>query len=530
MAPHLTVLFELLLQLVGAYAMGHQDFDLPGTLTRLFYLLFAVCFTFVVISIFFYGVCQTPAQQVVMVTGTAVCFTVLCLLDQQIGRNERVFEQHYKRILIIFLAAMFALEMILALTLRHGTWFDVGALHQGAAEWVETGTFASFYGYYGYFPNNLGGMTFLYVFFKAASLVGFTDYYAVASLVTCTMLVPMMAIVSLVCKRLAGVKSAVLSLALFALSIQFWVLGGAVYTDTLSMLFPVLIVYLYLLSKEEKGWRKLCLYLLMGLAAGIGSLNKITVLIMVVAVLIDMGLRFEWKELLKIAVCTLGIAAVMSTALSAYMYSAHLSREEAEIHNTPLLHWIMMGLKGDGRYNSEDYAFTRSLEPEERSTALLEEIGRRVNERGMTGMITLFSQKSAIDFGNGTYGAHDFLGINPKRHTWLHDFVLEDGRFYWLYSGYTTALHTALMLFMLIAAYRFIVGGVREQEEGSLLLPLYATVFGIWLFLMFWEACPRYFSNFAPVIIVCGVLGTAQVSTAVTKLAGRQTSSEDAPG
>ena len=495
--------------------MSRKDFDLPDTLTKLFYLLFAVCFTFVIVSIFFRGAYQNAGQQVFAAAGTAACIVLLYLLDRLAGRYERILEKYYKRILIAFSAAMFTLEILLALALRHGVWFDVGALHQGAVEWVETGTFAGFYEYYGYFPNNLGGMTFLYVFFKAASLVGFTDYYAAASLVTCIMLVFMMAIVSLICKRLAGVKSAVLTLAVFAMSIQFWVMGGAVYTDTLSMLFPVLIFYLYLLSKEKKGWRKICLYLLMGLAAGMGSLNKITVLIMAVAVLIDVCLRLEWKELLKIAACVLGVVMAMNMALSAYLYSSHLSREEAERNNTPLLHWVMMGLKGNGRYNPEDYAFTRSLEPEERGTVLLEEIKRRVGERGVAGMLDLFSQKSAIDFGDGTYGADDFLKIYPERHTRLHDFVLRDGRFYWLYSGYTTALHTALMLFGLIAAYRFVVGGGREQGRGALLLPLYAAVFGVWLFLMFWEASPRYFSNFAPVVIACGVLGISSHSLTI---------------
>ena len=500
--------------------MNHRDFALQGKLTKLFYLLFAACFTFVIISILFRSACQNVRQQAFTAAGTAVCFVCLCLLDRLAGRHERGLDKNYKKILIIFSAAMFTLEMLCALALRHGTWFDVGALHQGAAEWVETGTFAGFYEYYGYFPNNLGGMTFLYVFFKAASLVGFTDYYAVASLVACMMLAAMMAVVSLICNRLAGVKSAVLSLAVFALSVQFWVMGGAVYTDTLSMLFPVLIFYLYLLSKEKTGWRSACLYLLMGLAAGVGSLNKVTVLIMVIAVLVDVCLRFEWKEFLKISVCVLGAAAVMNMALNTYMYSTHLSREEAEVNNTPLLHWVMMGLKGSGRYNPEDYAFTRSLEPEGRGTVLLEEISRRIGERGMAGMLDLFSQKSAIDFGDGTYGADDFLKIYPEHDTWLHGFVLKDGQFYWLYSGYTTALHITLMLFMLMAAYRFIAGEACEQRRG--LLPLYAAVFGVWLFLMFWEASPRYFSNFAPVIIACGVLGIPQAGAEAGKLAGGQ--------
>ena len=494
--------------------MSRREFDLPDALTKLFYFLFAVCFTFVIISILFRGAYQNAWQRSAAAAGTAACAVLLVLLDRLLGRYERGLEQNYKRILIVFSAAVFTLDMAAALALRHGTWYDVGALHQGAAEWVETGTFAGFYEYYGYFPNNLGGMTFLYVFLKAASLAGFTDYYAVSSLVACIMLASMMAVASLICKRLGGVRSAVLSLAVFALSAQFWVLGGAVYTDTLSMLFPALIFYLWLLSRERKGWRRIRLYLLMGLAAGVGSLNKFTVSIMVIAVLIDAGLRREWKELLKLAVCVLGAAAAMNLALNAYLYSAHLSREEAERSNTPLLHWVMMGLKGDGRYNGEDYVFTRSLDPEERDAVLREEVSRRIRARGVMGMLVLFSQKSAIDFGDGTYGAHDFLGIKPERRTWLHDFVLKDGRFYGLYSAYTTTLHTTLLLFMLIGAYRFMAG---EQREGACLLPGYAAVFGVWLFLMFWETNPRYFSNFAPVIIVCGVLGVSRIGSALSR-------------
>ena len=75
---------------------------------------------------------------------------------------------------------------------------------------------------------------------------------------------------------------------------------------------------------------------------------------------------------------------------------------------------------------------------------------------------------------------------------------------------------------MLIAAYQFLVGRTHKQGEGPLCLPLYVAVFGVWLFLMFWETNPRYFSNFAPVIIVCGVLGISQTGTAITKLTDGQ--------
>ena len=61
---------------------------------------------------------------------------------------------------------------------------------------------------------------------------------------------------------------------------QFYFLGGAVYTDMLSVMFPVLFFYLYLNSKEQSGKRKIITYILMGLTITIGSLNKFTVIIM----------------------------------------------------------------------------------------------------------------------------------------------------------------------------------------------------------------------------------------------------------
>lgn len=484
-------------------------------LARMIYILFAICFTFVVLSVLAWREGQGPAGMILLARA-AVFAVCLYLLNKLLGRYERTIGKYYWRILFCFSAGMFLLELILALILRHGTWFDVGAIHQGAAEWVETGTFANFYEYYSYFPNNLGSMTFLYVLFKGASLVGYHDYYVVASLATCVMLVVMMSVVSLICKKLSGVKSAVLALAVFALSAQFWFMGGAVYTDTLSMLFPVLIFYLYLLAKEKAGRGRLFLYLGMGVAAGIGSLNKITVLIMVIAVLIDVGLRREFKELVKIAAFTLGIAAAMSLALSAYMYSSHLSREEAERNNTPLLHWIMMGLKESGYYNPEDYEFTRSLEPEDRKEALLKEIGRRISERGVRGMSELLSRKSAADFGDGTYGIDDFLKIYPERNTWLHRFVLKDGEFYGAFQGYVTALHLALMLFMLFKAYQFELQNLWKRGPSPS-LAMYTAILGIWLFLMSWETNCRYFSNFAPVIITCGVLGVSSVKADAEK-------------
>lgn len=476
-------------------------------LVRAFYVLFAACFTLVVMSCVILNGSRGGVELLFTALGVPVCVVGVWLVKRLLDRFSGQIERRYRTILWAFSGAMFLAELFFALALRHGTWFDVAAVFDGAVEWVETGAFSGYYEYYGYFPNNLGGMTFLYAVFRLASWVGFTDYYAAASLAACLMLTGAMALTSLICRELAGASAGVLALAVFALSPQFWFLGGAVYTDVLSMLFPALFFYCYLRFRDGEGRRRPALLLIMGLTMGIGSQIKFTVLIAAIAALLDALLRKKPADALKIALCAFGITAVIGLSLNGALYSTQLSREEARENNTPLIHWVMMGLKGDGYYNPEDYTFTRSLPAEGRNQILLDEIIHRVRQRGPGGMLELTARKSAADFGNGTYGADDFLKIPPHEDTVLHRFLLQGGAYYGYYRGYTSALHVALMAWMLWAAWRFAAG--RSRREGWRRLPLYLAVFGLWLFLMWWETNCRYFSNFAPVIIACGVLAVS---------------------
>lgn len=490
--------------------MDHMEAGITARdrLVQAFYLLFAVCFTLAAASCLVRNGSRGGVELGFTALGVPVCVAGVWLVKYLLDRFSGQMERYYLPILWAFAGCMFLAELLFALVLRHGVWFDVGAIFDGAVQWAETGTFSGYYGYFGYFPNNLGGLTFLYGLFRPAFLAGFTNYYAAASLAACLMLTGAMALTSLICRELAGASCGVLALAVFALSPQFWFLGGAVYTDVLSMLFPALFFYCYLRFRAG-GERRLLLLLVMGLAIGVGSQIKPTVLIAAVAALIDACLRKKPAEAAKVALCAFGIAAVIGLSLNGVLYSTQLSREEARANNTPMLHWVMMGLKGDGYYNPEDYEFTRSLPVEGRDRALLDEIAARIRQRGLGGMLELTARKSAADFGDGTYGADDFLKIPPHGDTVLHQFVLQDGAYYGWYRGYTSALHVALMVWMTAAAWRFAAGRARRRGWGR--LPLYLAVFGLWLFLMWWETSSRYFSNFAPVLIACGVLAVSDL-------------------
>ena len=470
---------------------------------RVVFVMFAVCFTFVVFNALFRNTAHAAPRLVITMLA---CLTVLCAVYFVLNKYRTAVCKNYKIILIVFAVIMFTAQIILGNALEcKELMFDVGAVNNGAAEWVETGTFESLYDYYYSFPNNLGAMTFLYVFFKAASLLGITHYFSVAVFVTSLMLTAAMVIVSLICKKLLSSVDAVFALALFAISPQYYVMGASVYTDTLSMLFPVLIFYLYLLSKEKTGRKKIIIYLLMGLTAAVGGLNKLTVLIMAVAVTVDICLSESKRDTIKAVVCVAAVITAVTALFNLYIYSVHLDRETAKEQNTPLLHWVMMGLKDKGYYNPGDYELTRSLNSEERNRVILNEIGKRIADKGFGGMYKLICDKSTIDFGDGTYAISDMTHFTPIKETALREWVVDDGENYDKYSLFATAVHLSVMFLMLFAAYCFAFN--KYKEKRAVLFAPYLALLGEWIFLMLWETNSRYFSNFAPIIFVCAVSG-----------------------
>ena len=73
---------------------------------------------------------------------------LLTLLWRIIIRYEAELSKRRKVITAVFLAVMSALQMIFGALLRYQPIFDVDAIYGGAIEWVETGTFASYYNYF----------------------------------------------------------------------------------------------------------------------------------------------------------------------------------------------------------------------------------------------------------------------------------------------------------------------------------------------------------------------------------------------
>ena len=483
-------------------------------LSWVFYLVFGLLFASLVLRLLVRS--DAPAFAPLAV---AAGLGLLALVYRFLGRHEAWLEKRYLILLIGFLACSGIVQLAAASALRFQPVFDLGAIYDGAIQWVETGSFPSQYDYYYYFPNNLGGMAFLAVFFSLARLAGVTDYFMVAAVVNCLCVLAAILTTATVCKKQLGVKQAVFALVLFAVSLPFWFMAAVFYTDSLSMLFPVLIYYLYL-KVQEGGplWKRLVFAGLLGLAATVGMLIKFTVAIMLIAVVIDSLLHRSLKRTGLLAGIAAALVCVGFLSFQAMIYPAHLDRGQAKEINTPYLHWVMMGLKGDGGYNGEDYEFTRSFATtEERDAALVEEIGRRVGDLGPSGLYKLFWAKAVKTFGSGTYNQSDFLDDNPVHENWLHRYLLYDGEDYQSYRAVCQVVFLAILALMALSGLWEALGNAERGKTWPLLAPRLA-VFGALLFFVGWETSGRYITNFVPVIFLSAVLGIDRWAAFMQKL------------
>lgn len=474
-------------------------------LTWIFYMLFSLCFLYLALHIVIHNT-EYGYEEITLVPFIFISLGILVFAYCKIKKHETLLEKRYIVILGSFLSIMAVLQLVFGNMLRFTPAFDLDAIYGGAIAWAETGTFANYYEYFYYFPNNLGGLSFLRFFFSIAKGLGITDYFMVATVVNCFLSISTMFVVASICKKILGTRYAITALVFFAVSLPFYFIAAVFYTDALSMLFPALFYYLYLLSKDaQKTSKQIMLYLLMGLTAGVGMELKFTVFIMVIAVMIDSIFFCKGKKTILMAGITGALILLIFTCTNAAIYGKHLEKENAKIHNTPYLHWVMMGLKGNGGYNPEDYEFTRSFtNRREQNKALLGEIGNRIKALGAGGMSELLTKKGERCFGDGTYALSDFLDDTPKNNTFLHKYVLYAGEKYKQYSHICEGVLMAIFILMICSGFQEVL--LKEKRFSEFLAPRVA-VFGILLFLIFWEVSGRYFSNFIPMIFISALMG-----------------------
>ena len=451
----------------------------------------------------------------IMILLIAVFSALIVLFGYCFYDNQEVLRNHYSKIALTAALFLFLIQMLLLPLLRFDPIFDLEAIYRGAIELAEGRSFADYTSntchtdYFYIFPNNLGSMTFLAVIFKAAGILGIRDYFVVASVVNSLMSVATMLLTAHVSKKLFNVTGGLTALLLFLLSPPFYFLAPVFYTDSLSLIFPVAAFAAFLKAGEKsKPIHKALWYSVCALACSLGALIKMTVLIFAIAAAIYLLLNRKWKDIALFGAITVTVIAVSFSAFNSWIYSSELNRDKADQTNTPVYYWIDLAFHPNGGYNDNIYQLSRGeSDPELRKEILKNDIKDGIEALGIGGIYELFENKSARAFGDGTYALSDFLDDRPVNSGSLHQIITYNGKNYDVYSVVSTSVFLAIQILMIISSL------INQQDRRIFIAHL--SVFGIMLFLLFWEVNSRYITNLIPFIFISAAGGLCGIVTSL---------------
>lgn len=285
------------------------------------------------------------------------------------------------------------------------------------------------------------------------------------------------------------------------------------YTDTYTILFPILATYIIITTNPNKvNFRR---FLLLGFLLFMGIYIKPTIAIMLVAIILSDILSWDKFELKKSFIKTLiSIGLLIIGGLPVILGYGYIHKTLSKYFDSEArftaLHYINMGLnnKRDGVFAGDDVNYSKSFKTViERNQANLARIKERLIDFGLAGYVEFLSRKALVNFADGTFGwgiEGNFFRVIPERtqplNQFLNSYILKDGDHY---SKFITLSQLPWYLCLLVLPFL----GLSYKNNVNYATLICLSILGITAFLMLFEARARYLINYIPVFLVGVGLG-----------------------
>lgn len=401
---------------------------------------------------------------------------------------------------IVLFLAIIILQIICIYNLKVNSNWDFDAVF-GIAKNISQGK--EFDEYYLYkFRNNIGISLFFVIIYKIFHV---TDYYNVSCIVNIFIIDLSIFLSYKLIKNKFNYEKALMFLSLCLGTTPLYTYSTIFYTDTISMVYPVLIYCIYLKLKENKN---IYFYsVLLGVTAFLGSIIKFSVIIILIACLIDMILKNKVKFIYKKI-----ILIILSYVISSVVFCFTINSSKIFSFNMhskspiPPQHWVMMGLTGDGGWSGKEFDFTYKLIKDNNGDrksvekAINNKIIERLKNYKVNGYIKFLTFKNICTWGDGSYYIASKLSRNPIKKTFAHKVVIPSGKYFnhFLYFSQTT--HIIVLTGILISIFYALKN--KKQDDFDVLR---ITIFGLVLFFSLWERRARYLVNYIPIFLILAV-------------------------
>lgn len=421
------------------------------------------------------------------------------------------------------LGILFGLVLIVQFLVARTCWFhlgwDPGASHT-AAEEIARGLPLSTPEYFELCPNNAPLTVLLAVPLWVAVKIGLGVPYVVLPYIDAVLL-NLSAFAGVLCVRKLTKHPVARAFALWV-SIGWIALSPYIlypYTDTFSIPFPILALFVFLhIRKPVLKW------FLISLLCFFGASIKPTVLIVFIALaglgvcgfLAEKAEKGWWKRAAALmAAVALGAAPGLAFQKGATIYMTGSAKPEAQLSMT---HYLMLGMNGEtcGGHSQADVDFSSSFPTlAERQKANLERAWERVDDRSITENIGFLLAKAYKAYADGSFASHSsFLEMNiPERTNAISVFLR---RLYHKNGDLMLWCQTLVQMLWLGILALCAAAAFRQRQKSAVAL-LCLTLIGLTAYLLLFEVWPRYLFLYAPFFVVLSSLAFDKPCVAVVK-------------
>lgn len=275
------------------------------------------------------------------------------------------------------------------------------------------------------------------------------------------------------------------------------------YTDTFSLPFAAILLYLFIKLYQAKNKKKRYLYcILIGLSAGIGEKFKLTILIIFAAIIIS--LFFEHQKFKEKMIQT-GISA-LSLLLCIFIISMpvknffQISEEDSDKYEFPPYHWMMMSLNRTGGYDPDDVQFTAQFSSyEERKNQDIRIIKKRIEKYGVRKLMNhIFYTKLSRTWTNPALAGDDYINREPlHKDNFLSNLFRLNGKYYYYFYCYISLVHLLILSGCAFSAVKVF----KKKNFNPVIFMCQLSIFGAAAFLCIWECNSRYLFTFIPMLL-----------------------------
>ena len=480
-------------------------------------LISYIAILFVLIFINFYHI--FGEKIFINIIGIIIGTIVLILINKFI--INKLSDKSSKRCIIVLLILFLILSYLSVYYFRVKYNWDFKWIMDSAKEIANTGSTVNGF-YFKIFPNNWGALIVTTLAMKLffGSEVG-------AYIINIAFIFASVIFAVLSAKKIGGNKLALNTLILLIGCAPLYLYAPIVYTDTLSLAFPIGTFYFWLVAKENKGNCKKKYYInliLMTLMGVIGYCIKPVAAIVLIAIILDAIFTKINKNTVKSLFIILAIFIVLISLFNKFGEIFIIKDSRKNDYEFPITHWIMMGLNkpeseggtsiGYGAYSQDDADYTStSGNYNEKKNANILKIKERLNDFGVSGYMDFLSKKFKYVWNDETYYSINLIGWDTlNKNSIPYKFVIGDES-YIFFRPYMRHFNNTLFAIIIIG----IIIDVFRKEKSSELRILGISVVGIAIFLLIWEARSRYVYFLIPTFCILGALGIYNIEKITDK-------------